>query len=129
MKQRRRFYLFWTLICAIALFGRMALADAYDPPASYYNNASGTGATLKSQLFTITSTGFVARTYGDARFAFELLDKDPANSNNILLIYNRASTDGTWDSGITFNREHIWPKALMGVTSAQVTNTYHGIAS
>src|SRR4051812_23628619 len=117
------------LFILLALLGRFVMADAYDPPASYYNSATGTGATLKSQLYTITSTGFVSRSYGDARFAFETIDKDPNNSNNILLDYNRASVDGTWDLGATFNREHVWPKSLLNLTSSQVSNTYKGVAS
>jgi endonuclease I len=106
-----------------------AVADAYDPPTTYYQNATGNGATLKSQLYTITTTGFVSRSYGDARYAFGLIDKDPNNSSNILLAYNRASVNGTWDAGATFNREHVWPKSLLNLTSSQVSNTYRGVAS
>ena len=51
------------------------------------------------------------------------------NSNNILLVYNRASVNGTWDAGVTFNREHVWPKSLLNLTSSQVSNTYSGVAS
>jgi endonuclease I len=115
----------------LAVLGRFALATDVDyfEPAGYYASASGTGATLKSQLYTITSTGFVGRSYGDARFAFETMDKDPNNANNILLVYNRASVDGTWDGGITYNREHVWPKHWLNLTSSQVSNTYTGVAS
>ncbi len=115
--------------CAAALASSLAFADAFDPPASYYQSATGSGSTLKSQLYTITSTGFVGRSYGDARYAFETIDKDPSVSTNILLAYNRASVDGTWDAGITFNREHVWPKSLLNLTSSQVSNSYIGVAS
>ena len=128
MVTRQRFFCL-VIFCATAFIGQLLFADAYDPPAGYYTAATGTGATLKSQLFTITSTGFVSRSYGDSRFAFAGMDQDPSNPNNILLIYNRASVSGTWDNGITYNREHVWPKKWLGVTSAQVTNTYKGVAS
>jgi endonuclease I len=114
---------------AISAVCNLAVADQYDAPATYYQNATGTGATLKSQLFTITSTGFIARTYGDARYAEAITDRDPANASNILLVYNRASVSGTWDFGVTFNREHVWPKSLLGLTSNDVTNSYAGVAS
>lgn len=116
-------------VAAVSCNLSFAFADALDAPASYYNAATGTGATLKSQLYTITSTGFVSRTYGDARYALSITDRDPANSSKIILLYNRASINGTWDFGSTWNREHIWPKSLLGLTSAQVDNNYSGVAS
>ena len=79
---------------------------AYAPPTGYYNTATGTGDVLKANLKSIISTGFVARTYGDARYAFALLNQDPNNPGNILLVYNDASVPSTWDSGVTFSREH-----------------------
>ena len=39
---------------------RYKLADANDPPPTYYSAATGTGATLKSQLDTIIKTGYTA---------------------------------------------------------------------
>ena len=53
-----------TLVTSIAmmlLHTSPVRADAYDPPVNYYSTATGTGATLKSQLYGITSTGFVGR--------------------------------------------------------------------
>ena len=119
------------LFFAAALFCRFALSDAYDPPDGYYPSSPSTGSDLKTQLYTIISNPltFKKRTYGDSRFAFELIDKDPLNANNILLDYNRASVDGTWDAGITFNREHVWPKHWLNLTSSQVDNSYSGVAS
>lgn len=118
--------LLWTFT---VLAGYEAPDPAYAPPASYYNSAVGTGPTLKSQLYTITSTGFISRSYGDARYSMTVTDRDPANANNILLAYNRASINGDWDGGATWNREHIFPKSWLNLTSAQVSNTYKGVAS
>ncbi len=121
--------------CAALFVVASAKADyevpnaAYNPPSIYYNAATGTGATLKSQLYTIISTGFVSRSYGDSRYWMPLTDTDPANSSNILLIYNRASVSGIWDMGVTYNREHVWPKYWLNLTSSQVSNTYSGMAS
>ena len=87
-------------------------ADAYDPPAGYYDAATGTGATLKAQLTSIMSTGHIQRTYGDFRGASYAIDADPNIAGNILLVYNRASVNGVWDNGATWNREHVWPQSL-----------------
>ncbi len=90
----------------------MLLADdEFSPPASYYANATGTGATLKSQLTTAMSAGHIERAYGDFRSSAAIHDQDPNNSSRILLCYNRFSVSSTWDSGSTWNREHVWPQS------------------
>ncbi len=105
-------------------FSNRSRADQWDPPASYYNAATGTGATLKSQLTTIMSTGHLQRTYGDFRFSAAIHDQDPAHAGNIRLVYNDASVPGAWDSAATWNREHIWPDSRQpgSVTNASTGN-------
>ncbi|MCB9858416.1 MAG: endonuclease [Phycisphaerales bacterium] len=88
-----------------------AQVDPWAPPATYYNAATGTGATLKSQLYNIMKTGHIQRTYGDFRFSAAIHDRDPSNASRILCVYNRLSVPSTWDSGATWNREHIWPQS------------------
>lgn len=94
-----------------ALSGAAMGADQYDPPASYYNGATGTGSTLKSQLTSAMSAGHIQRTYGDFRVMSRTVDQDPNNPTNILLVYNGTSVSGLWDSGSTWNREHVWPQS------------------
>jgi len=98
-----------------------ALADQYDPPASYYSTATGTGATLESQLHNIID-GHTSRSYGDARQALPILDPDDSIPGNILLVYNSQSVSGTWDAGATWNREHTWPRSR-GINSSGVDNS------
>lgn len=96
------------------------LLAAYDPPANYYDTATGTGATLKSQLHDIID-GQTVYSYGDARSILQVTDADPNNPGHILLVYNRASLDVStinpggsipgWDAGVSWNREHTWPKS------------------
>ena len=81
----------------------------YLPPPTYYAGATGTGSTLKSQLTVAMSSGHIQRSYGNFRDSAIIHDADPSNPGNILLGYNRASVSGTWDSGSTWNREHVWP--------------------
>ena len=52
-------------------------------------------------------------TYCDARDILQDSDEDPNNQDNVLLIYNRASVLSTWDAGVTWNREHVWPRSKL----------------
>jgi endonuclease I len=110
---------------AVILLARgLAWADAYNPPANYYSSATGTGATLKTQLRTIISD-MDGVNYGDARYSPEFTDADPNVVGNILLIYNRASMSAEWNENNTlpWNREHIWPRSFLGVSSPSNTTT------
>ncbi len=86
----------------------VALAGPYDPPASYYNSATGTGATLKSQLHNIIDNHTI-RSYDAARTILQDTDVDPNNPNNMILVYDRVSIVGSNLS--SWNREHTWPKS------------------
>jgi endonuclease I len=121
-------FLLSVLLCARAFAAYEAPNPAYNPPANYYNAATGTGTTLLNNLHTIISS-MTSVTYGDARYAFAKTDADPAHAGNILLAYTNTSVSGTWDAGVTFNREHVWPKFWLNVTSDQVDNDYKGPAS
>lgn len=107
----------WSCLCLL-LLAELATAAQYDPPVNYYSTATGTGATLKTQLRTIVSS-MTGVNYGDARYSPAYTDVDPNQAGNILLMYNRASVDSTWDLNGTlpWNREHIWPVSLLGVAS------------
>lgn len=109
-----------------------ALADyeapnpVYAPPSNYYAAAAGTGSVLRMNLHNIISSGFVSRSYGDARYAFAVTDADPNHAGNIRLLYNDASVPSTWDSGLTYNREHIFCQSWLGIS---VSNSYKGPGS
>ncbi len=98
-----------TLICSTAA---LAGTDPWAPPAGHYDATTGTGATLKSQLYDRMRNPHLQRTYGEFRQSAALHDTDPNTPGNILLGYNRASVSATWDSGATWNREHVWPQSL-----------------
>ena len=107
----RRFVIFCAMIAAFAT-PRLCNADQYSPPAAYYSGVSGTGATLKTQLGAAMTAGHVQRSYGDFRYSAALSDADPNHPGNILLAYTRESVSAAWDSGSTWNREHVWPVSL-----------------
>lgn len=98
------------LVCLCA--GWVCTAQAlYDPPANYYTNATAKyGAALKSALHAIIAPHLV-KTYDDARTILQVLDADPSNATKIVLVYSGYSVNKTWDSGVTWNREHLWPQS------------------
>ena len=110
------------------------MAGPYDPPANYYDTATGTGATLKSQLHNIIDN-HTFNSYGDARSILQITDVDPNNSDNIILVYDRVSLDVSglisspgipgWDSGASWNREHTWPRSRGVGTSGDDNSDLH----
>ncbi|CAE7343166.1 bsn [Symbiodinium sp. CCMP2456] len=112
----------------------IATAGPWDAPASYYNSATGTGATLKSQLHNIID-GHTSRSYGDLRTLLQVTDADPDNPGHILLVYDRVSLDLSsinsgsipgWDSGNSWNREHTWPQSLgVGSGGPDTSDMHH----
>jgi len=94
----------------------------------YYASASGlSGNALLLELRSIINTGMVKFSYGDARYILAETDRDPLNPDNVILIYLGTSVSGTWDGGITWNREHVWPQSLM--MTSDLTNTSKNIGS
>lgn len=100
------------LTCAVIAVCGVASQAMADPPAGYYDSITGTdGATLSTQLGSLLNNA-ITRSYGDARTLLQVVDEDPNNLNNVILVYNNASVNSTWDSGVTWNREHTWPRSL-----------------
>ncbi len=77
-------------------------------PVGYYDSAAGlSGSGLKTALNTIIK-GHTEKFYGDARYILDEADADPSISGNVRVIYSDHSVSGVWDSGVTWNREHVW---------------------
>lgn len=88
----------------------------------YYADASALqGIALVSALRTILNAGLVRKTYGDARYILNITDRDPNNPTNVILVYLGTSVSGTWDDGITWNREHVWPQSRMGCNAVNTS--------
>jgi len=107
----KKLLLFACLIASLSASACWANDVDYLPPSNYYSSATGTGSSLKGQLTTAMTSGHIQRSYGDFRFSAAVTDTDPNQSGNILLAYNRASVSASWDSGSTWNREHVWPQS------------------
>lgn len=87
-------------------------------PAYYMDAMDLTGNTLFLELRTIINTGFSGVTYGDARYILDETDADPNHAGNLILLYLGTSVSGVWDSGVTWNREHVWPQSGMPVSAS-----------
>lgn len=129
---RRTGLLRLTLGLLLSLAPAGAWAGPYDPPPTYYNSATGTGATLKQQLDNIMTSGNILLSYGDARFILDDTDEDPANPSNVLLVYNRNSVSGTWvgnGEDVFGSREHVWPRSRFPADESDVDNGTVGMGS
>lgn len=101
-----------------ALGALLALAwtsvPAAEPPG-YYNTALGlTGTPLRNALHNIIDDHTVT-SYANTRTPLEMLDEDPHDSRNLILLYERTSWLKTrfvssFPDG--WNREHCWPNSL-----------------
>ncbi len=90
--------------------------------SAYYSSAEGLeGVALVTELHAIINQGVRLKTYGEARYLLDDTDADPNKSGNLLLIYLGTSVSGSWDSGTTWNREHVWPQSLLGVSASNGT--------
>lgn len=97
------------------LYPLWRIETAYLP---YYSDLTdATGNALLAELNVILNRGVTMQTYGDARDILQESDVDPQNTNNIILVYRGTSINSTWDSGATWNREHVWPQSLLGVST------------
>jgi endonuclease I len=98
-----------------------------DITMEYYMSAQGlTGIDLLLELRSILIDTASLLTYGEARYILDETDADPDVPGNVILVYSAYSVSGVWDGGITWNREHVWPQSLLGVS---VTNSTIGAGS
>ncbi len=108
----------------LAIFCMQPLLHA-QPPAGYYNSASGlSGADLKSALHNIIK-GHNSISYAAVETALKVLDEDPNNSSNVWLLYKQSSTPKSNFGGDVnnWNREHLWPSSHGDFGTSKPTGT------
>lgn len=101
--------------------------DPSDPPAyeEYYAAAEGkTGSNLKSALHNIIDD-HTTLSYSEVWGALRNTDEDPANANNVLLLYSGRSQSKFTNGGNVddWNREHVWAKSHGDFGTAQGPGT------
>src|ERR1044071_6060756 len=98
-------FLFLTLACGLRL--------SADAPPGYYVTAEGqSGQALRSALHQIIHDHRVIPYSGgatDVTAALKILDQDPNNTNNVILIYSgRSDPAAKFNAADGWNREHLW---------------------
>ena len=93
------------------------------PQAGYYASAEGkSGAQLRSALRVILTNAAVipySSSGLDTSDALKVLDEDPANTNNVILVYARRSEPkSTFGLTTGWNREHLWANSY-GIDSRE----------
>ncbi|KMO95478.1 endonuclease I family protein [Streptomyces roseus] len=96
---------------------------------AYYAAAEGkTGAALKTALHDIIKTQSKV-TYDGVWNALKVTDQDPANPNNVILVYSgRSQSKSTNGGGANdWNREHVWAKSHgdFGTATGPGTDLHH----
>jgi len=109
---------------------KVVVGDESEPNYSeYYKTLEGlTGEAFKVQLQNIITTFSngnpnYTTTYDSANNSLQDADEDLNNPSNIILIYNGASVNSTWDSAKTWNKEHVWAKSLLQFPSGGLADT------
>lgn len=90
-----------------------------DSVSDYYSGISDTltGDALKEALHSLNSSKRKKTIgYDNLRYFFANSDKDPDGSGKIVGFYDNQLVGPNWDSGKTWNREHIWPNSRGGGT-------------
>lgn len=106
--------------------------DPVDPPPAYeeyYKDAEGkTGSALKTALHNIIDD-HQTLSYDALWAALRVTDEDPANPNNVILLYTGRSQSKTSNGGGAndWNREHVWAKSHgdFGTSRGPGTDLHH----
>ena len=110
-------------------------------PPGYYNSATGSGYTLKTQLKAIISNGHIDQGYGALYDAYIDSDNDTfyENDNTVLDMYSENPTGsdsynynhndrtcGNYNSeNDCYNREHIFPQGFFNEQLPMRTDIHH----
>jgi endonuclease I len=99
------------------------------PVEDYYRTAAEkTGNSLKTELHNIIDH-HTELSYSAVWEALKKTDEDPANANNVILLYTgRSQAKGTKGGGVDdWNREHVWAKSHgdFGTAMGPGTDLHH----
>jgi len=97
--------------------------SAYAPPDGYYDPEEGLlGEPLKEALHDIIDGQVVIGYFDKIPVLFSVVDQDPDNPNNILLLY---SGDSVPASSSSWNREHTWPRSYGADDGPAFSDAHH----
>lgn len=87
------------------------------------------GEKLRKELQKVTSLK-TSRDYGFARYALQYTDESMIDKGKLYGIYDGKSIGPKWDSGSTWNREHLWCQSRLeglGSQESQAKNDLHNL--
>ncbi len=95
-------------------------SNAYDT-MSQLDGSNKQNSVPQSALYAALQTLMVSKhkhqtTYGETRDQYAYTDCQGNDDSTIISFYSGQGFDSKWDSGATWNREHVWPasKSLSG---------------
>lgn len=92
----------------------------YDPITvdEYYKDIdfNQSSAEVFTDLNEKLNAQFTGISYGDAREILCYTDQVVGDSNHLYSLLDGDLLNDEWDQGATWNREHVWPKSLLGVS-------------
>ncbi len=98
----------------------------YTSSYSYSTLSSKSASSLKSSLKTLmTNTHSYKTTYTNIKNYTKYSDANAGSSSKIVDFYSSATYSGTWDSGSTWNREHVWCQSLGSFTTSNCGSDLH----
>ena len=86
----------------------------YTGSYTYTQLSALSGSSLRTKLRSLITSDRHTVGYDGLRTYFPHTDAYYANSSKLVLFYCNGIASGTWDSGKTWNREHMWPDSLGG---------------
>ncbi len=111
LARTRRFFIPAAVFAFVHALPAVDWSGDYDPPAAYYAPAEGlVGTGLRDALHGIIAPHTVL-SYNDVTLAVRVLDEDPDNPDNLLLIYSGISVPKT-SNWTEWDREHTWPRSF-----------------
>lgn len=103
----------------------------YTGEYTYANLFSKTGSNSlstvpQSDLYVALNALMVSKhskktTYDDVRYLMGYTDCERADSSNLSLLYCGETISSEWDGGVSFNREHCWPKSKTSGSTGTTT--------
>lgn len=101
---------------------RDATCTALSSKAKSYYTGSYTYASLSTKSATSLRTALRALVnqknntvgYNGLRSYMKYTDAYQGSASKLMLFYSSGTTTSTWDSGKSWNREHMWPQSLGG---------------
>lgn len=98
-----------TICKALSSKAKSYWTGAYAYSALRSKSASELRTTLRTKISSGSTVG-----YNGLRTYMKYTDAYQGSKTKLMLFYSSRSTTSTWDSGKSWNREHMWPQSLGG---------------